>query len=150
MARIEFGDVRLPERFWSKVIIADNGCWIWKGAKNKAGYGRFEFSGRNRYAFHLAYETLVGQIPIGFEPDHLCRNYGCVNPNHLELVTHKVNCQRGNVGIASGALLKARTHCPQGHPFDVQNTYINPNGSRHCRACDKLRHREARRIKHGG
>ncbi|MEM9426643.1 MAG: HNH endonuclease [Pseudomonadota bacterium] len=26
--------------------------------------------------------------------DHTCRNRLCVNPAHLELVTHKQNCRR--------------------------------------------------------
>lgn len=31
-----------------------------------------------------------------------------------------------------------RTHCPQGHPYDEENTYINTgNGGRACRACLK-------------
>lgn len=30
---------------------------------------------------------------------------------------------------------KAKTHCPSGHVYSAQNTYIQPNGSRRCRAC---------------
>lgn len=37
-----------------------------------------------------------------------------------------------------GALRK--THCPQGHPYDEENTYTNGSG-RHCRKCDRQSHR---------
>lgn len=47
------------------------------------------------YAHRLSYELFVGPIPDGYELDHLCRNRGCVNPAHLEAVTHRVNVLRG-------------------------------------------------------
>lgn len=41
------------------------------------------------------YELLVGPIPPGLQIDHLCRNKICVNPAHLEPVTHRENLMRG-------------------------------------------------------
>lgn len=41
------------------------------------------------------YELLVGPIPEGLTIDHLCRNTMCVNPDHLEPVTHRENLMRG-------------------------------------------------------
>lgn len=35
------------------------------------------------------------------------------------------------------------THCPQGHPYDEANTYLY-RGHRSCRACHRIRAREAR------
>jgi group I intron endonuclease len=32
-----------------------------------------------------------------------------------------------------------KTHCPQGHPYDLENTYIRPNGHRLCRTCHRVR-----------
>ena len=28
-----------------------------------------------------------------------------------------------------------KTHCPQGHPYDAENTYVSPKGNRGCKAC---------------
>lgn len=43
----------------------------------------------------------------------------------------------------------AKTHCPRGHPYDEDNTYINPNTNyRACRECARAHSREVhRRIK---
>ncbi len=41
------------------------------------------------------YREKYGDIPAGMDLDHLCRNESCVNPDHLELVTHAKNCRRG-------------------------------------------------------
>lgn len=37
---------------------------------------------------------------------------------------------------------KDRTHCPQGHEYSAENTYVNKNGKRYCRAC-RVIHRQA-------
>ena len=70
----------------------ENGCWLWTGRVNKStGYGEQA----NDLAHRLFYESLVGEIPAGLELDHLCRVHRCVNPSHLEAVTHRVNVLRG-------------------------------------------------------
>jgi hypothetical protein len=44
---------------------------------------------------HIVYwEGEHGPVPEGLELDHLCRNPPCVNPAHLEPVTHQQNMQR--------------------------------------------------------
>ncbi len=134
-----FGDNRLPKRFWSKAHVADNGCWEWTGTKYTQGYGSFIVDGRRCPAHRVAYETLVGPIPEGLECDHLCRNRPCVNPAHIEPVTSSVNTLRGDHAQ------RRKTHCPQGHPYDEENT-VHYRGQRGCRACDRERRREARRL----
>lgn len=37
-----------------------------------------------------------------------------------------------------------KTHCPQGHPYDASNTYVNPLGSRECRSCGVAKQRKYR------
>lgn len=132
----------LEERFWAKVnkdgpLWNGTPCWVWTGAKKPNGYGNFGISGRVVYAHRFAYEILVGVIPAGFEADHLCRNRACVNPEHLDSVTHKVNVLRGQSPTAMHA---QATHCPQGHPYDLLNTAIRRSGRRRCRACDRIAH----------
>lgn len=87
------------ERFWSKVRVADSGCWEWTGSRNCAdsrGYGQFRPAGSGRLvlAHRWAYEKCIGLIPSGLELDHVCRNRICVNPLHLEAVTRRTNLLR--------------------------------------------------------
>jgi hypothetical protein len=82
------------ERLLSKVEVADSGCWEWTAAKDPTGYGRFSVARSMDYAHRAAYKLLVGPIPAGLDLDHLCRNRGCVNPDHLEPVTRRENLLR--------------------------------------------------------
>lgn len=87
------------DRFYAKIIELPNGCWQWIGAKDKEkgkGYGQFNAGkGKTVLAHRFAWELEHGPIPKDRELDHLCRNPGCVNPNHMELVSHKENVERG-------------------------------------------------------
>ncbi len=139
--------VPLPWRFMRHVeMITETGCWIWMGHLNGGGYGTFRF-GRTNLAHRAAYEIFRGPIPAGLEPDHLCRVRCCVNPRHLELVTHLVNIRRGIGGRTSAARERAKTHCPRGHKYNAENTFVT-QGGRKCRACRKLFDR-ARYFLHG-
>lgn len=85
------------ERFFQFCTPGD-GCWEWTGARQPDGrydYGMFWDGTRAVRAHRFAYELLVGPIPVGLELDHLCRNPPCVNPAHLEPVTHAENIRRG-------------------------------------------------------
>jgi hypothetical protein len=53
--------------------------------------------GRVRGAHRVFWEDANGPIPEGCEIDHLCRNRGCVNPDHMEPVLHAENCRRSSV-----------------------------------------------------
>lgn len=115
----------------------DNECWEWQAAiDNTTGYGKALLS-KNKVttAHRISYAIYKGNIPKGLVVDHLCRNRKCVNPNHLEAVTHKVNTNRG----ISRFINLNKTHCPQGHEYNDKNTYIekSPKGDRrHCRICN--------------
>jgi len=88
-------------------------CWVWQGAKDK-GYGKVRVGSKILGVHRVAYEAIIGPIPVGLEIDHLCRNHGCYNPEHLEPVTHKENLRRGNTH-------GKETHCPQGHSYSGSN-----------------------------
>ena len=132
----------LPARFWERTRIEDRGhhtpCVIWTGAIHNKGYGTFKTGDATAYVHRVAYETLIGPIPSGLVLDHLCQVRNCVAVDHLEPVTNLVNVRRG--------IHVARTHCPQGHPYDEANTYYEPyrwGVTRKCRAC----HRERQRVR---
>lgn len=144
------------ERFWSKVNKAGpipakselGPCWIWTGTRIPSGYGHFcrtQFSGTPKrliLAHRWAYEDANGVIPDGLEIDHLCRVRACVNPAHLEAVTHRENGRRGTAAAVNGGRQRSKTHCPQGHEYNQENTYVwAPTGQRICRVCDRDRKR---------
>ena len=85
-----FGDPRLPDRFWDKVITEPNsGCWIWLAATDKKGYGFFWYQGAKRWAHRLV-KTFTQTA------HHKCFNSGCVNPDHLIDVSREVNSGFGH------------------------------------------------------
>ena len=136
------------ERFWKKVNKNyPNGCWIWKGAVfNREGYGRVSLPGRPTRlvaAHRAAYEFLKGRIPEGMELHHKCRVRDCVNPDHLEPLTHEENNRHRGSYIAPlrpprgrpNILKDACSRC--GQPYD----YFH-NGKRYCLTCIKERQRK--------
>jgi hypothetical protein len=72
-------------------------CWIWQQFTHKNGYGQVHFEGRQQGAHRMFYTKFRGEIPPGFEVDHLCFVPSCVNPEHLEAVTPQVNKQRQRI-----------------------------------------------------
>lgn len=152
--------MRTPrDRFLSKVVKTD-GCWIWTDKPSPEGYGRFRFQGKFRSAHVASYLIFVGVIPDGLEIDHLCHTRDadcpggpacphrlCVNPEHLEAVTHQTNMLRSR---GPSAIRARKTHCWQGHPYDEENTYRRPDNSRDCKICKRAadqRFKAARKAK---
>ena len=125
---------KILTRFWGKVLFTTD-CWEWTATKTKNGYGRFNNNGVMVRSHRFAYELYKGKIPKDSELDHLCRVRHCVNPDHLEAVTRKENCHRGDLGLIN----KSKTHCKNGHEFNEKNTYQRSHGARTCRECNRIR-----------
>lgn len=150
------------ERFISRISIAASGCWEMNGFHDRNGYAHFHKSKHQSKAHRISYEFHKGAIPQSLTIDHLCKNKGCVNPDHLEAVTAQENGRRHNAEgykqwwfalsdtdkqrfvdkvskkasqIAAAKKLAA-THCKRGHKWKPETTYIVPsNGSRRCNVC---------------
>jgi hypothetical protein len=126
------------QRTWSPFMRVINGATLieatgcWQVARvGSAGYGMVSLGNWPLLAHRVTYEALVGSIPDGLDLDHLCRNRGCCNPEHLEPVTKAENLLRGEGVCAKNA---RKTHCSRGHEFTPENTIVRPNG-RACRLC---------------
>ncbi len=121
----------LDERFMPE---PNSGCWLWTGGVKSDGYGSARTYGARRsvLAHRFMYELLVGPIPDGLELDHVCRVRSCVNPDHLDIVTHAENIARKPIPAS----------CPSGHRrFSVRG------GKRHCLDCGRARNKLSYRAK---
>lgn len=117
------------QSFMQRVDSGDD-CWMWTSFIDRDGYGRTG----DGMAHREAYTLFRGPIPDGMEIDHLCRVRACVNPDHLEVVTHAENVRRGAA---------ARDTCKQGHPY-TESTTRYYRGARVCRVCVREAQRRAR------
>lgn len=133
----------LPFRLARKVEQADSGCWLWRASKDPCGYGQVWWETRPHKAHRVVYTLAFGPIPDGMELDHLCKVRHCVNPAHLEPVTHQENLLRGDTFQAGNA---AKTHCKRGHEFTAENIYLLRDGGRRCRACRASAHLRRRAV----
>jgi hypothetical protein len=104
------------------------GCWLWNGKRNHLGYGIFS----ERRAHRVVYEHFVGPIGEGLELDHKCRVTSCVNPAHLEPVTHKENVRRGCRVKLNSEAVKVFRHTPAGMRSRAARIYgISPTTASH-------------------
>lgn len=135
----------LPAKLAAKIAVnPETGCWEWQGTLDSGGYGRVWWNGKTMMTHRAVYRLLAGPIEAGLVLDHVkargCRSRACCWPAHLEPVTNRVNILRGAVlGILSRNGRK--THCPQGHEYTTESTYIDSLGRRNCRTCDRERRR---------
>jgi hypothetical protein len=132
-------------RFWAKVDRrGPDECWPWLGAYARRGYGRIFVAGGTRIATRVAL-VLAGRQPAARQlACHSCDNPSCVNPTHLWWGSYTENAQdAAKKGRTRG---HRTTHCPAGHEYTPENTYVSPRRDRRCQTCryeQKKAHQEA-------
>jgi len=134
---------RVYSRDWHDHVIPVpwSGCLLWEGSALK-GYGSHRLDNETRAVHRLAWEEANGPIPAGLFVCHHCDVKLCCNPAHLFLGTSRDNIHDL---YSKGLGYQARiTHCPKGHEYTAENTAIQADGKRRCRACYRAIHNEHR------
>lgn len=136
---MEYGDSRLPTRFWLRVYIEPmSGCWLWIGNVDQHGYGKFWYNGKT-----VRPHRLICELNLGVPDDdkivtrHLCDIKLCCNPWHIQFGTQAENIRDMHErGRAKGApyVHSRKTHCARGHEYNGANT-IRTKLQRVCRIC---------------
>jgi hypothetical protein len=80
-----------------KYTVNEDGCWLWNGAKNLAGYGQLNVDGQKVYAHRVSYIENKGEIIGNNVVMHSCNCTSCVNPDHLSQGTQAQNIQQASV-----------------------------------------------------
>ena len=136
-------DYNQEEIFWSRVNQdgptmphMDTNCWVVTEGFNNRGYGKLPFSWEGRKSHRYSYYLNVDQ---NFDRSklvcHHCDNPPCVRPSHLFLGTAKDNGQdMSKKGRSRGQKV---THCPQGHEYTKENTFIRKSKARQCLTCKR-------------
>ncbi|MFC7424035.1 HNH endonuclease [Nocardia tengchongensis] len=114
----------------------DGECLRWTGAHIPTGYGQLSIGGKVKSVHRIAYELMYGEIADELEIDHVaargCKWRDCIEPTHLEAVTHAENLRRIHAG--------REPVCPKGHHLTEANIQLyqrsgNRGIGQRCRRC---------------
>jgi hypothetical protein len=84
----------------TNIAVHDTPCMFWEHYLNEHGYGRVQRNHKHKFVHQIAWESVYGPVPKGFQIDHRCRNKSCYNIEHLRLATNTQN--RANQAKRSG------------------------------------------------
>jgi hypothetical protein len=109
--------------------ILPNGCWecTSHSANNGGiGYPQIARNGKHYRLSRYMYEKHIGEIPENMMVRHKCDNRLCINPDHLELGTHKDNMrdmiERGrSVACGKHGSAPVRAKLNEGMIIDIRN-----------------------------
>lgn len=116
-----------------KNITLTKGCWNWNLYKDKTGIPIIWANGKSVPAHRFVYEMFVDEIKYQMEIKQTCSNKACINPEHLVQVTRTENIKGTGVGQHN----KLKTKCPQGHPYNKENTLRIRDNYRQCLTCKR-------------
>ena len=117
-------------------------------AVGHAGHLRVDLSVYGKKRLHsvhvLVLEAFVGPRPPGM---HCCHWDGDPQNNHVANLRWDTPAANSQDTLRHGRHPGAnRTHCPQGHPYDEENTCYLSRGGRRCRTCQRDKERARRRV----
>lgn len=92
------------ETILALTVRTASGCLEYQGARDKDGYGRVFYRGRQRPAHSVVCEWRHGPLAAGEIACHSCDNPPCVEPEHVFPGTHTTNRR--------DAIKKGRAHAP--------------------------------------
>ncbi len=64
--------------------VGCRGCWTWKGAPDRDGFGIYQFAKHRWYAHYAVWASVHGSLPRKL--NKTCGNKLCVNPNHHQTI----------------------------------------------------------------
>ena len=131
----EVGLKRLQKR---TIIDKETNCWIWQGDETR-GHGRIKIDYIHFFNHRISMFLYNDNFDLinGPQVNHKCNNKLCWNPEHLYIGTSSQN-QLDSVKAGTNANA-IKTHCPQGHEYNEENTYTDKHNLRHCRQCARER-----------
>lgn len=139
--RPPFTEKRVLQFVQSFKRMEGSGCWIWQQSIDDRGYGKTSWKGSTGPAHRLSYRIFKGDVEIGKEIHHECKNRACINPEHLTCLTpgeHK----------AVESALRHVEFCTNGHEMIASNVYRYPGTDKlSCRECKRIWAKEHRALK---
>jgi hypothetical protein len=137
----------LTREQWAAMTPEERGpCVLTTNALNvRTGYGHCKVKRFGKYLWQthiVAWVDANGQLPPADKPCvlHHCDVRACINPMHLFVGTKGDNARDMFAKDRGRPRGWPWTHCPQGHEFTEENTYVAPkSGKRQCRTCQRRR-----------
>jgi len=130
LGRIRSSVRKNPRILTLSVVCGYLQCSLQK--KNGVGYSAL--------VHRIVFEAFRGPIPDGMHIDHIDHDRTNNRINNLQALTPAENMARRDARRWPNG--GRPSHCPRGHEYTPQNTYIRVDGKyRLCRACARIRQR---------
>jgi hypothetical protein len=104
-------------------------CILWKGCRDRDGYGAKWINGKRVMVHRWAYEQTFGPIPSGMQIDHLCRNRACYRPDHLEAISRWQSGRRKRRACHVEACARSRQRIRETRQRQRGSTAVGSGGS---------------------
>lgn len=134
---IEFVEVAESK---GKVFVSDTGMVLrngklTKGNDNGHGYMTVTIAGQTSYVHRVVFETLVGEIPIGREIDHIDNSRRNNRLDNLRIVTHYDNLTKNKLSVERRREASRRTIQKAIDSQKVAVVMIDDDGTEHWFPC---------------
>jgi hypothetical protein len=130
----------IETKILSNITLEDHGyetlCHVWQGSHSGngrgGGYPRMSLDGHTVAVHIVSFTNKNGLVPGKKQIDHKCNNRMCVNPDHLQMVTHKKNQKlriersRKDINALSPQHCQSSSH--HAGSDDPRGTRIHANG----------------------